>query len=45
MIPPHQPRDRRFTAEAAEIAEEQALRILGVLCVLCGKTFYLVASS
>jgi hypothetical protein len=30
---------------AQEIAEKETLRILGVLCVLCGKTARFLASS
>ncbi len=29
---------KRLTAETAETAEKKTLRILGELCVLCGKT-------
>ena len=37
--------EETLTAETAETAEKKILRILGELCVLCGKTSYLFTLS
>ena len=43
--PPEGPVKKPLTAETAEIAEKKILRILGELCVLCGKASHFFARS
>ena len=45
MVRLREPVKKPLTAETAETAEKKILRILGELCVLCGKTSHFVTRS
>src|SRR5437762_1190403 len=45
IVLPVEPMKKPLTAETAETAEKKTLRILGALCVLCGKRAFFTRSS